>query len=133
MTFIATKDIEWENLDWGDLGWVVRPANVPEASGLAVLDVILQPGNGHDFHKHPNQEEAIYVVDGEVEQWVKEEHRILSANEAVFVPKDTVHATFVAENAASPAHLLVVLSPSYSEAGYEAVDVATEEPWNSLR
>ena len=30
MRSICIDDVEWEELDWGDLGWVVRPANVPD-------------------------------------------------------------------------------------------------------
>lgn len=133
MRFIHTDDIVWDHLEWGRLGWVVRPANVPDSTSLTMLDVVIQPGNGHDFHKHPNQQEAIYVLEGEIEQWVEDTRTYLSAGEAVFVPMDTVHATFLAEDAPAPARLLVTLGPSYSEAGYEALDVSAEEPWASLR
>ena len=29
MCFVCVEDVEWEELDWGDLGWVVRPAARP--------------------------------------------------------------------------------------------------------
>lgn len=133
MSFMKRGDVRWEQLEWGDLGWVIHPGQVPEASELTVLDVIIQPGRGHAFHKHPNQQEAIYVIEGEIEQWVGETNRTLGVNESVFIPMDTVHASFVAADAAGPARLVVVLGPSYSDAGYVAVDVSTEEPWASLR
>lgn len=133
MCFICTDDVEWEELDWGDLGWVVRPANVPEAEKLVVLDVKIQPGQGHDFHCHPNQEEVILVRSGEVEQWVREEQRQLEPGDVTFVPQGAVHATFCAPDAASPARLFVVLGPSHGVDGYETVDMSTEMPWASLR
>ncbi len=34
MCFVCVEDVEWEELDWGDLGWVIRPANVPESAKL---------------------------------------------------------------------------------------------------
>lgn len=34
--------------------------------------------------------------------------------------------------APGPAHLHVVLAPGVGESGYEAVDVAGEEPWSTL-
>jgi quercetin dioxygenase-like cupin family protein len=95
--------------------------------------VKLQPGKGHDFHIHPNQEEMIFVRSGAVEQWVLEDRKQLDAGDAVFIPQNTVHATFVSADAAEPARLLVVLGPSHGPDGYEAVDVSTEEPWASLR
>ncbi len=133
MCFVCVDDVEWEELDWGDLGWVVRPANVPEGSRLCVLDVKIDPGKGHDFHTHPNQEEVIFLRSGSVEQWVKEERKQLNAGDLAFIPKGAVHATFVAADASEPARILVVLGPSHGTAGYEAVDVSTEEPWASLR
>ena len=69
MCFVCVDDVEWEELEWGDLGWVVRPANVPDADRLCVLDVKIQPGQGHDFHRHPNQEEVIFLRSGTVEQF----------------------------------------------------------------
>lgn len=133
MTFIHTGDVTWDHLEWGDLGWVVHPGVEPAAGNLTMLDVIIEPGNGHAFHKHPHQQEAIYVVDGEVEQWVEESRQFLSVGEAVFIPANTVHASFVAADAPGAAHLVVVLGPSYGDAGYETVDVASEQRWAGLR
>ncbi len=133
MCFICVDDVEWEELDWGQLGWVVRPANVPDGERLCVLDVKIQPGQGHDFHTHPNQEEIILLRSGTVEQWVRGEQRFLSPGDCAFVPKGEVHATFVAPDASEGARLFVVLGPSHGDAGYEAVDMSTEEPWASLR
>lgn len=133
MCFICVDDVEWEQLDWGDLGWVVRPANVPEAAKLVVLDVKIQPGQGHDFHRHPNQEEVILLRSGIVEQWVREEQRELQPGDVAFIPQGAVHATFCAPDAAEPARLFVVLGPSHGPDGYETVDMSTELPWASLR
>ncbi len=99
MCFICVEDVEWEELDWGQLGWIVRPANVPESARLCVLDVKIQPGQGHDFHRHPNQEEVILLRSGTVEQWIRDERKELSAGDVSFIPMDTVHATFVAPDA----------------------------------
>jgi quercetin dioxygenase-like cupin family protein len=129
---MCVDDVEWEELEWGATGWVVRPANVPESSQLCALDVRLDPGQGHNFHTHPNQEEVIFLRSGTVEQWVRDERQQLAAGDACFIPKGEVHATFVAADA-EPARLLVVLGPSHGPDGYEAVDVSTEEPWASLR
>jgi quercetin dioxygenase-like cupin family protein len=133
MCFICTDDVEWEQLDWGDLGWVVRPKNVPDAAKLVVLDVKIQPGQGHDFHCHPNQEEVILLRSGVVEQWVREEQRELAPGDVAFIPQGAVHATFCAPDADGPARLFVVLGPSHGPEGYETVDMSTEEPWASLR
>ena len=133
MCFMCVDDVEWELTDWGSIGWVVRPANVEEASRLCVLDVKIAPGQGHDFHRHPNQEEIILVRSGTVEQWIDRGRKQLTVGDVAFIPMGTVHATFVPESAAEPVRLFVVLGPSHGPEGYEVVDVTSEEPWASLR
>ncbi|MGI9643197.1 MAG: cupin domain-containing protein [Acidimicrobiia bacterium] len=132
MTFIPGSSVERERLEWGEAGWVARPANVPESTKITAIDVRLDPGEGHDFHKHPNQDEIIYLWSGTLEQWIGDERRIMSAGDSCFVPMDTVHASFVPEDA-PPARIFVVLSPSFGADGYEAVEVSHEEPWNMMR
>ena len=39
MCFMCVDDVEWELLDWGSTGWIVRPENVPDGVHLCVLDV----------------------------------------------------------------------------------------------
>lgn len=133
MTFMHADQVEWDEFDWGVLGWVARPANVPEATSICALDVRLDPGQAHDFHIHPNQQEIIFLRSGSMEQWVGEETTQMGPGDACFVPANTPHGSFVAADAAEPARILVVLSPSYGEGGYEVVDVSTEEPWRSIR
>ena len=129
-SFVTTDAIERDALEWGELGWVVTPTTAP-GCGLTVLDVRIQPGQGHDFHRHPDQEEVITVLSGRIEQWVEQESRMLGPGESVHVPLGTVHASFAVGD--EPAHLLVVLTPSVEESGYAAEDVAASQPWASLR
>ena len=67
--FVLAREVKPEINDWGKLGWLSNPPNTG-AEKLTVIDVTLSPGKGHDFHKHPDQEEVILVVAGKVEQWV---------------------------------------------------------------
>lgn len=133
MCFLCVDDVEWEQLDWGSIGWIVQPANVPNAAHLCALDVKLEPGKGHDFHCHPHQEEVILVRSGMIEQWIDRERKQLTVGDVAFIPMGTVHATFTPESATEPVRLLVVLGPSFGPDGYEAVDVSGEEPWASMR
>ncbi len=128
--FVLSGDIEREQLDWGGLGWISRPS-VTGAKQLTVMDVTLEPGHGHDFHKHPQQEEVIVVRSGRIEQWLERDSRELGPGEAVFIPADVVHASFNAGE--ETAELTVMLGPSVGEGGYESVEMAGEEPWSSLR
>lgn len=128
-TFVVETDIERDELDWGEIGWISRPS-FTGAANLVVMDLTLEPGFGHDFHKHPGQEEVIYVRSGRIQQWLERESKELSAGDAVFIPEDLVHASFNVGD--ETAKLTVMLGPSVGEGGYVAVEVAAEEPWASV-
>jgi quercetin dioxygenase-like cupin family protein len=128
--FVIASETKLEVLDWGKLGWMSNPPSTG-AKQLTVIDVNLAPGKGHDFHKHPHQEEVIYCVSGEVEQWVDREKRILGAGDCAFIPADMVHASFNVGD--SNAKIVAILGPCVGELGYELVDMAQEAPWKGLR
>ncbi|MFK7981825.1 MAG: cupin domain-containing protein [Saprospiraceae bacterium] len=128
--FIKKDKKEVETLDWGNLTRLSGPKKT-NAKDLVVIEVNIAPGQGHDFHKHPKQEEVIYVVNGTVEQWVGQEKQILTAGESVFIPADMVHASFNVGD--SDARLIAILGPSVGEDGYELVEVYEQAPWNALR
>ena len=128
--FVMRSTLEKTNLEWGSMGWISQPP-ATGATQLTVMEVILKAGQGHNFHKHPDQEEVIYIVEGQVEQWLETTHKLLGPGEAVFIPADIVHASFTVGD--KPAKLLVTLGPCIGESGYELVDVAGESPWVGLR
>ena len=128
--FISSKEVEREGLDWGSLAWFSSPA-ASNAKDLVVIEVTLSPAGGHNFHKHPNQEELIYVIGGEIEQWVDKEKRMLRPGDSAFMGADVVHASFNVSD--RNAKLLAILGPCVGSEGYELVDVAEQEPWASMR
>ncbi len=128
--FVIAKEMKPEVLEWGKLGWMSNPPNTG-AKQLTVIDVTLSPGKGHDFHKHPDQEEVIYCVSGQVEQWVDREKRVLGPGDCAFIPAGVVHASFNMGD--RDAKVVAILGPCVGEIGYEMVDVASDAPWNALR
>jgi quercetin dioxygenase-like cupin family protein len=128
--FVPSSEAEREQLDWGVLGWLSRPADTG-TKHLVVIEVELMPGFGHNFHKHPDQEEVIYVIDGQVEQWLEKQSRVLQNGDSIFIGADVVHASFNVSD--KPAKLLAILGPCMGEGGYELVEVFDQEPWSSLR
>ncbi len=129
-TFIQLADVRREQFDWGVIGWRLVPAS--GANHLVVMDVELEPGGGHDFHRHPGQEEMIIVKQGAITQFVGEESTTLTAGDSAFVPEGVVHASF--NDSEQTAYLQVVISPSLGgETGYGLEEVADQQPWASLR
>jgi len=128
--FISLVHARREEAEWGSLAWFSSPA-VSNARNLVVIEVTLNPSGAHSFHKHPKQEEVIYVIEGEIEEWIDTEKRILRRGESAFIPADVVHASFNLSN--QNARLLAILGPCIGPEGYELIDVADQEPWASLR
>ena len=129
-TFVKQGDIDQDEFDWGTIGWRCRPANTG-SKHLVVMDVTLEPGEGHDFHRHSGQEEMIIVKAGRVTQYLERESAQLGAGDSVYIDDDVVHASF--NDGDETAHLQVVIGPSLGDEGYGLVDVSGEEPWASLR
>ncbi len=129
--FVPLSDVRREEFDWGVIGWRLVPSK--GADHLVVMDVELSPGGGHDFHRHPGQEEVIIVKTGTIVQYLDQESRTLSAGDSVLVPEGVVHASFNDDDQET-ASLQVVISPSLGgETGYGLEDVSGQEPWASLR
>ena len=72
--FIIAGETQPATLDWGRVGWLSNPS-VTGAARLAIVEGHLFPGKGHDFHKHPHQEEVIFLVAGRIEQWIDRNKR----------------------------------------------------------
>ena len=128
--FIIRTEDPAETLDWGQLRWLSNPP-ATGAKDLTVIDVTLDPGKGHNFHKHPDQEEVIVVISGQVEQWLDREKRLLGPGDSVFIPAGVVHASF--NTGAAEAKLAAILGPCVGEIGYVSVEMGDEAPWNTLR
>ena len=129
-TFTDSSEARCEQVPWGTLAWFSSPDSTG-TTNLVVVEVRFDPDSGHNFHRHPNQEEVIYVVEGEIEQWVGTEKRTLAAGDSAFIGKNEVHASFNVSDRV--ARILAILGPSIGQDGYELVDVAEEEPWVSMR
>jgi quercetin dioxygenase-like cupin family protein len=129
-TFVKQGDVKKDDFDWGIIGWRCAPQNTGSQQ-LVVLDVTLEPGQGHAFHRHPGQEEMIILTGGRIEQYIEQESTMLEPGDSVYIDADVVHASYNIGD--ETAYLQVVLGPSVGEAGYGLVDVSGEEPWASLR
>jgi quercetin dioxygenase-like cupin family protein len=127
--FITTAESLKEEQKGRTNHWLARP-EIADAKDLQLCRAVLPAGEGHGFHTHPELEEIIYVIEGEVEQWVEKEKRILKPGEVAHIPRGIVHATF--NPTTRDAVILAILSPA-STRGPFLVDVGGEEPWKSLR
>ena len=128
--FLIGNKLKRDELDWGTIATLSGP-QVNHAKDVVTLHVDLKPGKGHDFHRHPNQEEVIYVLKGKVEQWVNEEMKILGPGDAAFIGAGVVHASFNIGD--ENAQVLAILGPAVGASGYEVEEVSEKDPWRNLR
>jgi hypothetical protein len=129
LRFVTDKEAIIEHQPWGPHAWLARPGLV-NAERLQLVRVQMPPGCAHRFHRHPCFEELLYVLDGQVEQWVGREHRILKAGELAHVPKNEVHGSY--NRFDKPVTFLAILSENKFD-GPAVIDMHDDEPWKSLR
>lgn len=128
-SFITEAEAMKEDFKGRTNFWMCRP-EITNAKDLQICRAVLPPGEGHGFHHHPELEEVIYVLQGEVEQWVGTEKQVLKVGEVAHMSAGVVHATFNVTN--HDAVILAILSPGSCEGPF-MVDVSSEEPWSSVR
>jgi quercetin dioxygenase-like cupin family protein len=123
-------EVPTEDFEWGSAGMRCAPPGTG-CDTFVVMDVRLDPGFFHAFHKHPDQDEMITIVAGKVTQYLEGESTVLGPGDSVYIDKDVVHGSY--NDFDEPAQLAVVLAPAIGDGGYVAVDVSAEEPWASAR
>ena len=128
--FVMGTEVPTESFDWGTAGMRCAPPGTG-CDSFVVMDVRLDPGFFHAFHKHPDQDEMIIVKSGRVTQFLEGEQTELGPGDSVYIDKDVVHGSY--NDFDEPALLQVVLAPAVGDGGYVAIDVSAEEPWASAR
>ena len=79
-----------EATDFGSVHWAVREGDPPGAEqtiGLAIFDA----GKSNAEHIHPNCEEVVYVLDGEVRHTLGDQQTVLHAGDLIVVPRNVPH------------------------------------------
>lgn len=129
--FITAGDIQIEGDDKCQNEFIssLGEHNVP-AKDVILVRATFAVGEGHGFHYHDEREEFLYILQGEVEQWIGEERKICRAGDIIFVPPGVVHASF---NVGEVDVKLLAIFGNKSSSAELAVDVSGEEPWKSLR
>jgi quercetin dioxygenase-like cupin family protein len=128
--FVMRSEVPTEDFEWGSAGMRCAPPGTG-CGTFVVMDVRLDPGFFHAFHRHPDQDEMIVVTRGVATQYLEQEGRQLNVGDSVYIDKDVVHATY--NDGDEPVELQVILAPPVTDGGYVAVDVSAEEPWATLR
>lgn len=93
--------------DFGSVQWAVReghPVGAEQTIGLAIFNA----GKSNVEHTHPNCEEVVYVMEGEVEHTLGDQTTILRAGDLIVVPRDVPH--HLINNSAAACKTMIVFS-----------------------
>lgn len=112
----------------GEKVWVVGDTYTLKARAgmtggvVALVEASIPAGSGPPPHVHQNEDEAYYVLEGELEVLDGEETFVARPGSFVFVPRGTVHR--FRNVGFGHAHMLVLITP----AGFEEFFRAVGEP-----
>jgi quercetin dioxygenase-like cupin family protein len=120
----------------GVLTWKATAAETGGA--FLMFEDRMERGKVTPLHIHPGQDEAIYVLDGEIVAHVEEAQHRVGAGGLFFAPRGVPHAFMVAS---ATAHILSLQTPGsgesfYREAGEPATsdaDASRPPDWGRLR
>jgi quercetin dioxygenase-like cupin family protein len=90
----------------------------------------LSPGEEIPPHIHHNEQEVLYVVDGEIQSRVGDETVDAPAGSCHTIPRGTVHGQ--TNHGTDPATLLVMFSPAHVEELFEQSTEVTPEEFEEL-
>ncbi len=91
--------------DFGSVEWAVReghPHGAEQTIGLAIFDA----GKSNVEHVHPNCEEVVYVMDGEVEHTLGDQTTRLAAGDLIVVPRNVTHRLINNSSAACKTYIV---------------------------
>jgi quercetin dioxygenase-like cupin family protein len=101
---------------WGRITWLHNGET--GAEGLTVGEVIINPGQANAVHAHPNCEEVLYLISGELEHTCGEEGPYhLKPGMSIRIPSGVRHNARC--TSAEPARMLVVYSSAYRQVSDE--------------
>jgi len=127
--FVSTLETEAQHLEKQVNQWYFKDG-LGDSESLVFVRAKFTAGGSHPFHTHPEMDEIIYLLSGEMEQWVEREKRTLKPGDTAYIPRGVVHGCY--NDSGADCEFLAILTPA-KIAGPFSVDHAHEEPWRSLR
>src|SRR5262245_48227949 len=87
----AVKDAQLaSHFDWGAIQFLVSGEMMP-GSQMTFGYVEIEAGQKNPRHMHPNSDEVLYLIEGELQHSVGEENFHLTAGMAIFIPQQAAH------------------------------------------
>jgi len=87
---LKAKDAIQESFEWGELTWYAG-ARLGNSDALTVGQCRIKPGQANPRHYHPNCEEILYVVQGEILHTMGDESLPMHAGDTIVIPVNLMH------------------------------------------
>ena len=137
-TPIIRQSGEGERMWFAGGGIFTWKATAAETGGAFILiEDVMEQGKVTPLHTHPNEDETIYVLEGELLVNIEGEEHVVRAGGLFFAPRGVPHAFMVVSD---EARVLGLQTPGTGEEFYRAVgEPATDETdpsetdWDRLR
>ncbi|NIP60411.1 MAG: cupin domain-containing protein, partial [Gemmatimonadetes bacterium] len=89
--------------------------------------VVLEPGEGHERHDHPDADEILFILSGEGEQMLDDQDPLpIRAGASIHIPRGVYHSTV--NTGWEPLRFAVVYAPAGAEEVLRALPEATVVP-----
>ena len=100
----------------------LRATTAQTGGALGLIEQVVPPGFGSPYHVHHNEDEAFYVLEGEIRFFSGERSWVVGPGGFAFLPRDVPHG-FRTEGDA-PSRSLLLVTP----AGFERFVTELSEP-----
>jgi quercetin dioxygenase-like cupin family protein len=103
----SAQDVQTTVLPWGVAKWLIT---ADQGAAMSLGEVIVLPGQSHEWHVHEGSDEVVYVLAGYGAFTVGEGNRIpIGPGDALHIPAGVFHDSH--NQGWAPLHLLVMYSP----------------------
>ncbi len=114
---VAASSVPAVRADWGELHWVAN-GKIFSGCGQTLGFVTLRPGRKNPLHRHPDDDEVIYIRGGSCLHRCGERRVRLSAGDVLYIPAGQAHQ---AENDGDVDCKMLVLYPT-GERSFEPLE-----------
>jgi quercetin dioxygenase-like cupin family protein len=83
-------DYKVEELDWGTLTWFTAKA-LGNSETMTIGKCLIKPGQSNPRHYHPNCDEVLHVLQGDIIHSLGDEEVEMSAGDTISIPANIVH------------------------------------------
>jgi quercetin dioxygenase-like cupin family protein len=87
---LDAKDVVKEDFDWGQVTWYAN-RQLGNSEEMTLGRCVIKPGCANPRHYHPNCEEALQVVEGEIEHTLGDEAFTMRPGDTIVIPANLIH------------------------------------------